>query len=72
MFLPELARRQEVVGPLFDLANANIEPGGDDSNLVQATGQVDDNLATTVIINNLEFTNVTVLHHDFEEADDNL
>ena len=70
--LPELTRRQKVVGPLFDIANSNIESGRNDANFVQSTSQVDNDFATTVIIDDLEFANVPVLHHDLKKADDDL
>ena len=36
--LPELTRGKEIVGPLLDILNTNVEPGRDDSALVQPSG----------------------------------
>ena len=69
---PELTRGQKVIGPLFNFGNTNVESGGDDSDFVQSPGQIDNNLAATVIVNDLKFADVSVLHHDLEEANDNL
>jgi hypothetical protein len=38
--------------------NRNIESGGDNTALVDATSQLDDDLAGAVVINNLELTNI--------------
>merc|ERR1719211_1012353 len=67
----ELTRRQKIVGPLLNFANTNIESWGDDTDFVEATSQVDNNFTATVIINDLKFADITMLHHDFEETNDN-
>ena len=54
----ELTGRQEVVDPLFNLSDSNVEARRDDSALVDATNQVDDDLSTTVVINDLELADV--------------
>lgn len=70
--IAELTRGQQVVGPLFNVIDGHIETGRDDAALVQATGEVDNNLAGTVIIDNFEFTNVAMFHHNSQELDDDL
>lgn len=70
--LTELARRQQIGSELLDLVQGDVESGGDDSALVQATQQVDDDLAASVVIDDLEVTNVAVLLHDLEKLDDDL
>ena len=67
---PELSGGKEVVGPLLVVPDAEIESGGDDSDLVDSASQVDDDLATPVIVDNLELADVSVLHHDGQESDD--
>jgi len=52
------------------LVESNIESWGDDSALIESAVELDDDLASSVIIDNFEFTNVAVLHHDLEELDD--
>ena len=51
--IAKLSGGQEVVGPLLDVSDSNIEPGGDDSALVESAGQVDNDLASSVVINYL-------------------
>ena len=70
--LPELTRRQEVVGPLLNVRDGDVEPGRDDTALVKATSQVDDDLAAAVIVDHLELADVAVLHHHRQEAGDDL
>lgn len=55
----ELTGRQEVGDPLFHFVNLDIVTGGDDTTLVKTTVELDNNLSGTVIIDDLEFTNVT-------------
>lgn len=47
-----------------------IKSGRNHSAFVQSTSQIDYNFSTPVIVNNLKFTNVTVLHHHSKEFDD--
>ena len=72
LVLPELPRGQQVVGPLFDVSDAYIESWRDNSAFVEPASEVDDNLAAPMIVNDLELSNVTVLHHNCEEADNHL
>lgn len=55
----ELTRRQQVLGPLFEVSNLDVEARRDDTTLVQTTSELDDNLTGTVVIDFFEFTNVT-------------
>lgn len=43
-----------------------------DLNLVQTSIESDHDLSGAVIVDDLEFANVTVLHHDGQELDDHL
>ena len=52
--IAELSGGQEVVGPLLDVSDGDIEPGGDHSALVEAPSQIDNNFASSVVINDLE------------------
>ena len=69
---PELSAREKVVGPLLDVVDRHIKPGRDDSALIESSRQIDHNLAGSVIIHHLELPDVSVLHHDGEEPDDDL
>ena len=56
--MAELPGREEVGDPLVDLPDGDVEAGGDDTALVDAAGQVDDDLVATVVVDDLELTNV--------------
>ena len=68
----ELAGGQDVADPLLEGLDVNVEAGADRAALVEATVEVDDDLAGAVVIDELELTNVAVLLHDLEELDHNL
>jgi hypothetical protein len=55
----KLTRRQQVVDPLFDFVQLDAEAGGNNASLVQAAVQLNDNLARAMIVNQLEFANVS-------------
>ena len=55
----ELTRGQKVGGPLLDLADLQIEAGGNDTTLVDAANKLDDNLSAAVVIDDLELPNVS-------------
>jgi hypothetical protein len=55
----ELTGWQQVVDPLFNIVNLEIEARGDNTALVDAADQVDNDLARSVIIDNLKLANVT-------------
>merc|ERR1712127_491550 len=76
-----------VISPNFDLKLKNfenfcnavlevleleIEVGGDDSALVESSVEVNADLSTAAIIDDLELTNVTVCRHNLEELDEGL
>ncbi len=63
-YLPKLTGWQKVLCPGFDLVEGNIKSWRNDTTLVEATVQVDNDLSGSVIIDDFEFTNITVLHHD--------
>ena len=54
----KLTGRKQVGSPLFEILQLDVEARRNDTALVQATVQLDNNLARTMIINLLEFTNV--------------
>jgi hypothetical protein len=55
----ELTRGQEVGDPLLDVLELNVEAGADHAALVDATNEVNNDLAAAVVIDDLELTNVT-------------
>jgi hypothetical protein len=54
----ELTGRQQLDNPLLQVGQADVVAGGDDSGLVQAAIQLDDDLAGAVVIDLLELANV--------------
>lgn len=63
---------EEHVDPGLDLGDLDVESGGDDTTLVDSTVELDDDFARSVVVNDLESVNVTVLLHDRQESDDDL
>ena len=59
MCLPKLTGRKEISGPVLNFANGHIKARRNDPTLVETTCQVDHNLTSPVIINNLKFADVT-------------
>ena len=55
----EATSRKEQVDPVLDLVDLNVVSWRDDTSLVQSAVQLDDDLAGTVIVNDLELANVT-------------
>lgn len=55
----ELTGRQQVGSPLFEFGKLDVETGRDNTTLVKTTIELDDDLAGTVVIDLLEFANVT-------------
>ena len=55
----ELTRRHQIVDPLLNVGNLDVEARRDDTGLVQATVQLDDNLAGAVVIDDFKLTNVS-------------
>ena len=56
--ITELTGRQQVVGPSFDVADLDVESGGDDTTLVQSAVQLNDNLARSVVVDVFELADV--------------
>lgn len=58
--------------PVFQFSEFNIESRADSDALVEAAEQVDDDFTAAVIIDDLEFADVTTLHHNLEKLNNNL
>lgn len=56
--LAERTGREEEGNPVLDGVNGNVEAGRDDTSLVKTAVELDDNLAATVVVDNLELANV--------------
>jgi len=81
----KLTRGQQVVDPLFDIVGLNVESRRNDSTLVETAIELNHNLASAVVVNHFEFSNVSMLWkmvscswdakrtlHDLQKLDDNL
>ena len=68
----KLAAGKQVINPLFHLGKLDVETRTDDAALVQATIQLDDDLAGTVVVDDFKLANVAVFLHDHQELDNNL
>lgn len=68
----KLTGREQIGDPLLDLVDADVEPGGDDTALVETADEVDDDLARAVIVDDLELADVAVALHDLQKLDDDL
>ena len=68
----ELAGGEDRVHEVLELGGGEIETGGDDTALVEAAVQLDDDLATAGVVDDGEFVDVTLLLHEAEELDEDL
>ena len=66
--VPELSGGKEVVGPLLNISDGHIEPGGDDAALVEAAGKVDNNLASSMVVNDLKLLKMVSLWDNFDSS----
>ncbi len=56
--VPKLTRRQQVDDPLLHIAQLHVVARGDDTRLVDAAVELDDNLAVAVVVDLLELADV--------------
>lgn len=70
VILPKLTRWQKCVRPLLNVQNGHIKSRADDSGFVQSSCEVDDDLSSSVVVDDFELANVSVLHHHRQEFDD--
>jgi hypothetical protein len=55
----ELTRWQQLDNPLLHVAELDVVAGGDDTGLVDAAVELDNNLAVAVVVDLLELANVS-------------
>ena len=70
--LSKLTRREQIGSELLDLINGDIKSWRNDTALVQTSKKIEDNLAGSMVVDNLKLSNVSVLLHDLEELDNYL
>ena len=68
----ELSGWEDLVNELLEILKLEVESWGDDTALVQSTIELNDDLASSGIIDDLEFIDVAVLLHDSEELNNDL
>ena len=68
----ELTGGENGVGEILELSEGEIETGGDDTALVEATVEVNNDLAIASIIDDFKLVDVAVSLHDLEELNENL
>ena len=68
----ELTGWKKSVGVLLQVVKTDVESWRDDGGLVETSGEVDDDLSGAVVVDDLELSDVSVLHHDGQEANDDL
>ena len=56
--LAERTGGEELGDPVLDAVNSDVEPGGYDAGLVQSAGELNDDLVTTVVVDDLELADV--------------
>lgn len=70
--MSELPGGENVVGPLLEVREKDVVVGRDDSALVDATDELNDDLLASVVIDDLELADVVVLLHDTQELEQHL
>ena len=68
----ELTGWEHSIAEVLEVLELEIEVWRDNTALVESSVQVDDDLASTGIIDNLEFSDVSVGLHDLQEFDEGL
>jgi len=68
----EASGGQHVLHPLLHLTRLHVEAGGDDTALVDAADELHHDLASAMVVKDLEITNITILLHDLQELNHHL
>ena len=68
----ELSGRQDLVAELLEVLQLEIETRRDDTALVKSTVQINDDFTVSLVINDLELVDITVLLHASEELNNDL
>lgn len=66
----KLAGWEKLSLPFFELVQWNVKPWTDRDALIQPSKKIDNDFATPVVVNDLEFANIATVHHHLEELDD--
>ena len=68
--MTELSWGQDVAGPLLEVLEGQIVSRTDNTALVNSADQLNDDLLWSVVVNDLELSDVAVHLHEFKELDD--
>jgi len=66
----ELSGGKDIVGELLVVIELDIESGGDNTALVDSAEEIDNDFIGSVVIDNFEFTDISVLLHNSKESKD--
>ena len=66
----ELSWGEDVAGPSLEVGDLDVESRGDDGALVDSADEFNDDLLWSVVIDNLELSDVTMALHDSKELND--
>ena len=69
--MAELSGGEDVVAPFFKVGEEDIVSGWDDTAFVDTADQFNYDLLASVVIDDLEFSDVVVFLHDFKEFKEN-
>lgn len=70
--MSELLGWENLGDPSLDVLQGDVESWGDDSALVDSSEELDDDLVRSVVIDQLELSDVSVLLHLLQELDEDL
>ena len=68
----KLTRGKHSGAEVFEILELDVEVGGNHSTLIESSVEIDDDLASAGIVNDLELTDVSVGLHDLEELHEGL
>ena len=68
----KLPRWEQFCLVILEIFELDIESRANRDTLVQASEEVNDNFAAAVIVDNLEFADISSLHHNLEKLDNDL
>jgi len=68
----ELSGRKDGVNEFLEILKFEVESWGDNTTFVESSVKINNDLSVSGIIDDLEFTDVTVTLHASEELDNNL
>lgn len=68
----ETTGRKDILNPLLNVLDRDVEAGGDNTALVKSANKLHNDLAGAVVVDDLELTNITILLHNLQELDHNL